>query len=190
MCYPMLIAAAIAAVSAYGQARTQKQTANYQAKVAENNQKAAEWQAQDAIQRGNTAADQARRKGAQTLGSQRAAMAAAGLDISTGSALSILEDTDYFNQVDQNTIRDNAAREAWGYKVQGSNYQASSQLYKSTADSINPLFEGVKAGVGSYYTGGGFGGGSGSTASANSSLLGKSGRVDSTWYGGSTMKVG
>lgn len=177
---------AVTAVSAYGQARTQKQTADYQSKVAANNQKASEWQAQDALQRGNAAADMARRKGSQTIGSQRAAMAAAGLDISSGSALSILEDTEYFNQLDQVTIKDNAAREAWGYKVQASNSEASANLYKSTADNINPLFEGVKAGAASYFGGGGKmpGGGAGATSTTNASLLGTGGRVDSTWYGG------
>lgn len=188
MCNPLIFMVALTAVSAYGSAQTQKQTAKYQAAVAENNQKAAEWQAQDAVQRGNAAADQARRKGTQTLGSQRAAMAAAGLDISTGSALSILEDTDYFNQVDQATIRDNAAREAWGYKVQANNSAASAQMYNSTASNINPLFEGVKAGVGSYYAGGGGKSGGTTSPGTNASYLGQGGQVDSTWYGGRTLR--
>jgi hypothetical protein len=179
MCAPLIAVVAIAAVSAFAAAKTQKAQAEYQGKVAANNAKAAEWQAEDAIQRGNAAADNVRRRGGQTAGSQRAAMAAAGLDIGTGSALSILEDTDYFNQLDQNTVRDNAAREAWGYKVQGSNAQATAQMYQSTANGINPLFEGVKGGAGAYYAGGGnFGAG-------KNSLLNSGTAVNPKWYSGS-----
>ncbi len=183
MCYMLLATAAITAYSAYTSAQATKAQNEYQAEVAENNAQAAEWQAKDAVQRGNTEADNMRRKGAQTLGSQRAAMSAAGLDVSTGSALSILEDTDYFNRVDQLTIRDNAAREAWGYRVQGSNAQASAGLYRGTADSINPMFEGVKAGVGSYYSNGGY---SKKPNSAGGNTLMTSGSsVNPKWYSGS-----
>lgn len=170
MCTPLIAVVALSALSAYGQARTQKKQNEYQAQVDRNNAAAAEWQATDAVQRGNAAAADQRRKGQQTLGTQRAAMAAAGLDISSGSALSILEDTDYFTEADQGTIKSNAAREAWGYKMQASNSIASAGLRASAADSINPLFEGVKSGATSYFAG--------------KSLMSSGTGVNPKWYSG------
>lgn len=170
MCTPLIAVVALSALSAYSSARTQKKTAEYQAQVDRNNASTAEWQAADAVQRGNAAAAGERRKGQQTLGTQRAAMAAAGLDISSGSALSILEDTDYFNEADQLTIKSNAAREAWGYKVQANNSMASAGLHASTADGINPLFEGVKTGASTYFAG--------------KSLMNSGSGVNPKWYSG------
>lgn len=182
MCWLALVPVALAAVSSFQQANASKKQNEYQAAVASNNAQVAEWQANDAIQRGNVAATNERRKGQQQMGTQRAAMAAAGLDVSTGSALSILEDTDYFNQTDQQTIRSSAAREAYGYRVQGSNAQAAANLYSSTANGINPLFEGVKSGAGAYYTGG-----LGGRAPANdgTTLTTASTAVNPKWYSGS-----
>jgi hypothetical protein len=162
MCAPMafMIAAAVAsAASSYKNAQAEKQAAKYQAQVAGNNAKAAEQQAVDALQRGDMASQQVRRKYDQLGGTQRAAMAARGLDIGEGSALSILEDTAYFGELDQRTVRANAAREAWGYRVQGSNFQANSMFLQSQSDNTNPLM------------------------SAGLSLLGSSGQVAGKWYG-------
>jgi hypothetical protein len=172
----LVVAAGIMALAAYSSAKNQKKQGEYQAQIDRNNASAAEWQAADAVQRGNAAAATERRKGQQTLGTQRAAMAAAGLDISSGSALSILEDTDYFNEADQLTIKSNAAREAWGYKVQASHSMASANLRASAADNINPLFEGVKAGAGAYFMGGGGSGGG--------SLMTSGSGVNPKWYSG------
>lgn len=100
--------------------------------VAANNAKLAEWQAQDAITRGQRSEQAQRMKVAQLKGSQRASMAARGLDLGEGSALSILQDTDYMGEVDATTIRDNATREAWAYRNQAAQY-------KSQADSMSPF---------------------------------------------------
>ena len=131
MCEPTTIAliaagtaAASTAVNVYGsyqQAKSAKATANYNASVAE-------MEAQDARRRGDENAAQVRRQNAQLAGAQRTSFSAKGIDFSDGSAGDAMDQTDFFSQVDQNTARDNAAREAWNIKARkkGYEYQAAS----------------------------------------------------------------
>jgi hypothetical protein len=132
MCEPTTIAMASLAmtalgggVSAYGQVQQGKAAegqANYQAAVGRNNAIIAERQARDSEERG--AADELaqRRQTAAVLGKQRAGMAANGVDLSSGSPLDILGDTAAFGELDALTVRSNAAREAYGFRAQGSQF--------------------------------------------------------------------
>lgn len=133
----------MSAYSASQQASAAKDSANYNAAIQNNNAKIAEYQAKDAVQRGDQATEDHMRKVAQLKGSQKASMAARGLDLSEGTPLNILTDTDVFGEIDANTIKTNAAREAWGYRAQGSNSTAQAGLYKMQADNQNPLMAGA-----------------------------------------------
>jgi len=140
-------------------AAASQQAYEYQAAVNRNNAQVAQWQAQDAIQRGAQAEQQQRLKVAQLKGTQRASLAARGVSLAEGSALNILQDTDYMNELDSLTIRDNAAREAWGHRVQASNYSNDAALLSNRAASSQ------------------------SASSAGlSSLLAGAGQVASSWY--------
>lgn len=52
------------------------------------------------------------------IGSQRAGFAAQGVDVGSGSAVDVQADAAYLGELDALTIRNNAAREAWGYEVE------------------------------------------------------------------------
>lgn len=153
-----VIAVAAAGASTYMAVDAQQQQASYQAKVAQNNAQVAAWQAADAESRGNVAAAETRRKYAAMVGSQTARLAANGLDISSGSANATLQDTAYFGAVDENTVRTNAAREAWGYRVQQNNFANSAAASQAHADAADPLL------------------------SAGLTMLGKAGSVADRWY--------
>jgi hypothetical protein len=112
----------------YQQGKSQQAQYNYQAQVDANNAQIVEWQAQDAIKRGDIEEQQHRLKVAQLAGRQRSALAASGVDVSSGSALDVLGDTAELGELDALTIRSNAAREAYNYRVQASNAQAASSL--------------------------------------------------------------
>lgn len=154
MCYAWIAMAAITAVSAYSQAQNQKNQAEYQSQVAANNAKTAEWQAEDAKARGDQAAQDMRRKYAALMGTQRAALAARGLDISDGSANAVLQDTSFFGDWDERAVRANAAREAWGYRVRAQNFQSDAVFAQGTADAINPLLSAGLAAGGTLFAGG------------------------------------
>lgn len=130
---------AFGAMGAYKQSQAEQDSANYQAAVARNNAQISEWQAQDAIKRGETAEAQQRLRAKQFKGSQTARLAANGIDISEGSALNMLSDTDWMGEQDALNVRDNAAREAYTYRQQGSNSSANAGLLKYRADAENPL---------------------------------------------------
>ena len=78
----------------------------------------ADVQAADALSRGNVEESQARGDTRRLMGSQRAALAAQGIDIGDGSAGDILDESNALGELDALTIRNNARREAWGYQVQ------------------------------------------------------------------------
>lgn len=96
------------------------QAGRYQRQVADYNASVAELQAQDAVVRGRDAEKRHRSQVSGLIGAQRASMAAQGQDLSDpdSSAGQIQEDTAYLGELDALTIRNNAAREAWGFRVQ------------------------------------------------------------------------
>jgi len=126
------------AFGASRQAEATQNAYNYQAAVNRNNAQIAEWQAQDAVTRGAKAEQTQRLKAAQLKGSQRAAFAARGVALDEGSPLAILQDTDYMGEMDALTIRDNAAREAWGHRTQGANYSGDASMLSARADAESP----------------------------------------------------
>lgn len=135
MCELITIAAVAAvassAIAGYGQyqaGQAAKQAGDYNAAIARNNQIIAERQAEDAIKRGDIAADEQRRKTARLVGTQRAAFGSSGLAIDSATSLDILGDTAAFGELDALTIKSNAAREAYGYQVQGMNYAAEEAM--------------------------------------------------------------
>jgi hypothetical protein len=153
----MSIAASIAAagMSAYGQmqqSQAQKAQAEYQSAVARNNQIIGEQNAADAMKRGEIEADKHRAKVQQLKGTQKAAMAAGGFEIDTGSNLDILADTAQMGELDALTILNNAEREAYQHKVAAMNSSAQAGLYGMAAASQSPLLSGGTALVGGLAT--------------------------------------
>lgn len=148
----------LGASGAYSASAGTKAAYNAQAQVDENNARITEVQAKDAEARGVQAADVSRSKTRQLAGTQRATMAANGVDLGVGSAVRIQNDTEYFGEVDSNTILDNAAREAWGYRAQGSNFSNQATMMRARAAAESPGM------------------------AATTSLLTSAGKVAASWY--------
>jgi hypothetical protein len=131
----LIVSTAISAYGAIRQARASKKAgeaqqdaAESQAGLADYNAAVAEVQAKDAITRG--AEDEHRfRSSIRTLiGSQRAAFAASNVDVSFGSAVDVQADAAELGELDALTIRNNAAREAWGYNVQADDLRKRAEI--------------------------------------------------------------
>lgn len=86
----------------------------------ETNAKYAEMQADDVIKRGKIATSQQRKKTKQFIGAQRAALAAQGVEVNSGSGLMLQEEAMEMGAADARTIENNAFREAWGMRAQAS----------------------------------------------------------------------
>lgn len=120
--------AALSAVNSYTQSKAQKSQGDFQAQQLEAGARVADIQADDAIKRGESDAKAHRRRVRLQIGEQRAALAAQGQDLESGSALDIQKDTAGFGAEDEITIKNNAFREAWGYKVQSADLSSSAQF--------------------------------------------------------------
>jgi len=103
------------------ESKSQKAQAAYQKTMFDINASQAELQADDAIRRGDKDAQKATLQGRQTIGAQRAALAAQGIEVDSGTALELQADTRVAAAQDAMTIRNNAWREAWGFKAEALN---------------------------------------------------------------------
>ena len=129
------------AVGVYGQVQSGAAAAGqarYQAQVAENNRVIAEQQARDAEMRGQMAEDARRQQTRMLIGRQRTALAANGMLVDDGSALDITGDTAAQGEIDALTLRANAAREAYGYRAQGTNFMADAGLQRARSAAAGP----------------------------------------------------
>lgn len=95
------------------------QQGEYAAKVANEEARAKDFMARDALQRGVLAEEQQSLQIRRTLGTQLARYGASGVDISSGSPLMVMADTAGLGEMDILMARNNAAREAWGLKEEG-----------------------------------------------------------------------
>jgi hypothetical protein len=96
----------------------------FQKKMGDLNAELADRAGAEAIDRGNTAANRAIVKGRKAADEARVSAAASGVDPSAGSAADIAQENLNSGLVDSVTLRNNAYREAWGYKVEAINSQA------------------------------------------------------------------
>lgn len=133
----------ISVMGAMNQAKGEQSMATYRAAVNTNNAKVAEYQAQQEQVIGAQQEQTQRIKTAGIEGSQRAAMAANGIDLGQGSATDVLTTTAYMGERDALTIRDNAARREWGYRINAQNLNSEASAYSATASAINPTMSGL-----------------------------------------------
>ena len=125
-------------VGAYYQAQGQKTALKLQARMDEVNAKIAEGQARDSLMRGERQEQASRMSAAQLKSTQRATMGANNIDLGSGTAAAVLTSTDYLSEMDANTIKANALREAWGYRMEGVNLRGSAGVNRATARGIDP----------------------------------------------------
>lgn len=151
--------ASMAGVGAYNKSLADKAAYETQATVADNNSALAQLQASDAIRRGQTAQFTSQLRTRQLQGTQAATMAANGVDLSSGSPLNILSDTEFMGNNDAGVIAMNAAKEAWGYNVQAANASNNANLLRARAETESP------------------------GRAMATSLLTSAGNVASRWYG-------
>jgi hypothetical protein len=152
----------MSAYGAYSNSKSSKAAYGAQAQVNRNNAQIAGWQAEDALKRGDKDAMRVKTKANRLKGAQRAGFGANGVDMSTGSALQILSDTEYFGEVDATTVKNNAEKEAWALRNQAMGFNADASLLQGRADSEKPL------------------------AAAAGSLLTSASKVSSQWGSGSS----
>lgn len=131
MCNPGLFMAgamvATALAGAYA-ADTQKEANKYQAAVAGQNAELDEHRANQAATVGAIEEERHRAKVRQMAGTQRANLAAQGIDLQSGTAVDIVDETYTLGETDALTIRFNAMQEAFGYRTSAVNERNSGKF--------------------------------------------------------------
>lgn len=136
---PLALAAGIAgagisAVGAVEQGQATANAATFSAEVAKNNALIADYNAQHAIQAGQTQAAGQSLKGAAAGGKIKAGQAASGIDVNSGSALNVQQSERETAKLDTETVLSNAKLQEYGYRSQETSFKAQSELDKLTAE--------------------------------------------------------
>lgn len=129
------ITASATAASGVAGAYGEYKTGRFNSKVETYNAKVATLQAADAVRRGEEAVGRNQIKTRVLKGAQRAALAAQGVVVDDGSAADIIADDDTQAARDEQTIRVNAAQEAWGFQVQATDYRARARMERYSANN-------------------------------------------------------
>lgn len=112
MCDPVTIMATTAVISAAYTANQQVEQGRYQKDVAEYNARVAENEAEETRRAGVEAENIQRRKTAELISKQRAQLGAANVDLGSGSALQLQEDAEILGEADALRIRSNFESQA------------------------------------------------------------------------------
>lgn len=135
--------AGYSAVGSYFTAESKKIGLKGEAQTADANARIMELAAQGELLSGQRREQAEGLKTANLKSSQKVAMAANGVDIGSDTAVNILTTTDTFGEIAKNTEAANAARSAWGYRTQATNYTNAARTARSNAESINPFASGL-----------------------------------------------
>jgi hypothetical protein len=126
---------------------SQANAAGYQAQIARNNAQIARQNAAYSAQAGSAQITAAGEKARQQQGNVRAAIAANGIDVSSGSAADVQVSQREIGALDVANVAQRAANTVYGYQTQATDYQAQANLDQS--EVAPDIFGGVLKGIGS-----------------------------------------
>lgn len=142
MSWIMAAAAFVTVVAGAAEAKSQRETGKANQAIAENNARLDEASAQDAANQGARESQQSAWRTRAMIGTQRAAIAASGLDSELGTPFDIQTDAALFGGADKSAIQLNAARKAWGFQASALNNRnagAQANWQGQTASKITIL---------------------------------------------------
>ena len=125
----------LSALGSYNQQKANNAYLKYQASMARINAQLANMSAESALRAGEKQQQQIMTKTSKLKGAQKAAYGAAGIDLSSRSVQNVLNETDYMGEVDRNQAAANALTNAWGYRLQATNYENNANILKSGQQS-------------------------------------------------------
>lgn len=132
---PFGIGAGLSLLQGQQNANAIKREARFRQQQLEQNKKIAEIKSKDAMERGEETVADFKVQAEKMQGTQLASLAAQGIEVDTGTAAQVRYETDKVIDTDIKRIRNNAWREAWGYKVEASNLGMESSMTGAAARS-------------------------------------------------------
>jgi len=154
-----------AAQSQKAQLESQASSMRFQSDISQLNAAQAEFTAQQIMRAGQQRQGQIGLRAGKIKSSQRASMAARGIDLGVGSAVETIATTDLMKEIDMLTVNADTVRSAESARQQRQNYLTASAMQDVSASNLA---------------------GSASTISpfmaAGTSILGSAGSVANAWY--------
>lgn len=147
-----LIPVAIGLAGSMMQAQGQKENGAFQSSMLTQNAGFKKQTADETINAGNTSADWQRVRTGQAVGTQRSVQAANGIDVNSGSSAQLQDDTAMLGELDALTIQNNAAREAYGYRVQAKQdlLNANQSVKNGNTAAMGSILGGLGGAFGSF----------------------------------------
>jgi hypothetical protein len=164
-----LASAGVGAVGSIQSGKAASEAASYNATIAEQNRQQALKNANLVSASGEQQAAVQEQKTRAEAGAIKAAQAASGVDVNTGSAVDVQSSAAETGQLSAITVRANAAREAYGYETQATSFQDQAGL--DTANAANAQTAGEVGATGTIL------GGVGSAAGRYSQFLQKNSAI-------------
>lgn len=128
----------MSSVGKYYAAKGDKYSLRLQAKLDEINARMSEGAARDSLARGERAEQSRRLETGKLKSAQRVSLAANGVDLTSDTANDILTTTDLMGEIDADTIKVNAMREAWGHRMDAGSLRSSAASKRASAKAISP----------------------------------------------------
>lgn len=133
----------ISAIGAFFESSAQKSALAQEAQAAQTNARLSELTAQSALIAGQDDEQRVRQYGAEVKSAQKVGFAAGNLDLSGGSVERTLTSTDLQTERDALAAKNNAAQEAWGYRMQAANYRGEARAKRAGASGVSPVLSSV-----------------------------------------------
>lgn len=130
--------------SALSQSSAIRAQGDYESTIARTNASIADLQASQTLEQGDLAASRKNLQTQEQVGSEKAAQGASGTDVSGGSAAAVRAGTAGVGTIDELTIRNNAARQAWGFQTSAiqDTYKGQFAQLTAKAQSTQSLLSG------------------------------------------------
>lgn len=125
----------LSALGSYNQQKAGNAYLKYQASMNRINARLANMSAESALRQGEKQQQQIMMQTAKLKGAQKTGYAAGGIDLSSRSVRNVLNETDYLGEVDRNQAAANALTNAWGYRLQATNFENNANILQSQRQS-------------------------------------------------------
>lgn len=126
------------AAGAYRQASGEKSNLQYTADIADINARLSDLQASSTIRQGQRQEQQTRFDTTNLKDRQATGFAGNNIAVDSETALRVMTSTDVLGEIDANTINANAARAAWGHRMEAVQFRNEALTTRTTASNINP----------------------------------------------------
>lgn len=146
------------AIGAYYTARGEQSNYRASASAADSNADLADLAAQSALFSGQREEQASRLRTSNIKEAQKTGYAANGIALDSDTANRVITSTEVLGEIDANTIAANAARAAWGYRIEAVQYRNEARTKRASAKAVDPF------------------------ARAQTSLINSSGPIAESWY--------